>query len=62
MHDELLKKINAYKSLTKLGLVVEGINLLQQIDSIVKKLDGDKLKEGNCCTLRELVSDMLFKY
>ena len=57
--EKLINLINAYKALTPLGKALDGFKILEKIDNIVK-LSESKKQGNNCCTLRDLVSDILF--
>ncbi len=53
--NELIYWINKYKESHPLA----GLSILNKINKIMPS-DCDTLKDGNCCTFRELVTGLLF--
>lgn len=53
--DEILKLITMYRTSHPLA----GLSILQSIDRLMTPIDN-VLHGDNCCTFRQLVSDMLF--
>lgn len=58
--NEILTLVNQYQNLTDMGKVWEGMRILEKISDKVDLLNGDIKTEGNCCTLRQAVSNLLF--
>ena len=58
-NDKILKLVNQYNSLTSMGKVLEGMRILSSIDNLLTPMD-DIISGNNCCTFRQLISDLLF--